>query len=85
MSRPRTVPTDHAAFADLPVTHVSLAAGMRAAVHVAGTLSRQRPPVVCIPGYQRNMSDFSAFAAYFAVLEAVPGRSCCFICRAVAG
>lgn len=69
MPRPRTVPSDHVAFVDLPVRHVTLEAGVRAAVHVAGTLSRQRLPVVCIPGYQRNMSDFTAFAAHFRRLD----------------
>ena len=80
---PRTVPTDHPAFAPLPVTHVPLAAGIRAAVHVAGQLSSRRLPVVCLPGYQRNMSDFTEFAAYFrrvgdgdwpVVLLDLPGR-----------
>ena len=65
MARKRTVPADHPAFADLPVTYVTLAAGLRAAVHVAGNLSSRRLPVVCIPGYQRNMSDFADFAGYF--------------------
>jgi len=83
MARPRTIPDDHPAFADLPVFHVALAAGVRAAVHVSGTLTRRRLPVVCIPGYQRNMSDFTAFAAYFrrvddgdwpVVLLDLPGR-----------
>lgn len=83
MPRKRTVPADHAAFADLPITHVTLSAGVRAAVHVAGQLSSRRLPVVCIAGYQRNMSDFSAFAAYFrrvgggewpVVLIDLPGR-----------
>lgn len=83
MPRPRIVPDDHPAFAGLPVSHVTLAAGVRAAVHVAGTLSRHRLPVVCIAGHQRNMSDFSAFAAYFrrvgggawpVVLIDLPGR-----------
>ncbi|WP_186767196.1 alpha/beta fold hydrolase [Devosia ginsengisoli] len=80
---PRTVPADHPAFAPLPVTHVPLAAGIRAAVHVAGQLSSRRLPVVCLPGYQRNMSDFTEFAAYFrrvgggdwpVVLLDLPGR-----------
>lgn len=79
----RFVPPDHAAFADLNVTMVTLAVGLRAAVHVSGTLSSRRLPVVCIPGYQRNMSDFSDFAAYFrragggewpVVLLDLPGR-----------
>lgn len=83
MARPRTVPEDHPAFAPLPVTYVSLAAGVRAAVHVAGQLSSRRLPVVCIAGYQRNMSDFTDFAGMFrrvgggdwpVVLMDLPGR-----------
>lgn len=80
---PRTLPADHPAFVPLPVTHVPLAAGLRAAVHVAGQLSSRRLPVVGIPGYQRNMSDFTEFAAYFrrigggdwpVILLDLPGR-----------
>lgn len=83
MARPRSIPADHAAFVELPVTHVTLAAGLRAAVHVAGRLSSRRLPVICIPGYQRNMSDFTEFAGYFrrvgggewpVVLIDLPGR-----------
>ena len=80
---PRKIHADHSAFADLPVNYVSLAAGLRAAVHVSGRLSSQRVPVVCIPGYHRNISDFTEFAAYFprasggewpVVLIDLPGR-----------
>lgn len=83
MPRRRTVPADHAAFAGLPAQLVALAGGLHAAVHVAGTLTSHRLPVVCLPGYQRNMSDFSAFAGYFqrmsggewpVVLVDLPGR-----------
>ena len=83
MPRPRTIPADHPPFAPLPVTHVTLGARLRAAVHVTGTLSSERLPVVCIPGYQRNMSDFTEFAGYFrrmgrgewpVVLLDLPGR-----------
>ena len=65
------------------MNYVSLAAGLRAAVHVSGRLSSQRVPVVCIPGYHRNISDFTEFAAYFprasggewpVVLIDLPGR-----------
>lgn len=83
MARKRIVPPDHPAFADMPAAMVTLAAGVRAAVHVAGSLSSRRLPVVCIPGYQRNMSDFTDFASYFrragggewpVVLIDLPGR-----------
>ncbi|KKC39641.1 hypothetical protein WH87_05670 [Devosia epidermidihirudinis] len=83
MPRPRTVPAEHPAFADLPVTHVALGSGLRAAVHVSGHLTGRRLPIVCIPGYQRNMSDFLAFATHLRragggdwpiVLIDLPGR-----------
>lgn len=71
MLRKRTVPADHAPFAKLPVTYVALEGRLRAAVHVAGRLTQSRLPVICIPGYNRNMSDFSEFAGYF---QHVAGR-----------
>ncbi|RYG27272.1 MAG: alpha/beta fold hydrolase, partial [Burkholderiales bacterium] len=83
MPRSRTIPADHSAFSPLPATPVSLAGGVRAMVHVAGQLGGKRLPVVCIPGYQRNMSDFSTFVQFFArssggdwpvVLVDLPGR-----------
>ncbi|MET3925797.1 alpha/beta hydrolase [Devosia sp. 2618] len=83
MPKPRFVPADHPAFADLPVRYVTLSAGVRAAVHVAGQLSSGRVPVICLPGYQRNMADFTEFVTYFrrvngggwpVVLIDLPGR-----------
>ena len=84
MPRKRKIPVDHPPFVDLPVQMVTLAGGdLQAAVHVSGTLSSRRVPVVCIPGYQRNMTDFSEFDAYFqrvgggkwpVVLIDLPGR-----------
>lgn len=82
--RRRTVPTDHPAFAGLPVQHITMQDGRtRAAVHLRGTFRTGRLPVVCVPGYQRNMSDFSVFAETFRrlgpgdwplVLVDLPGR-----------
>ncbi|HTM77653.1 MAG TPA: alpha/beta hydrolase [Devosia sp.] len=84
MPRQRKIPPDYPAFAPLPVQMVTLGDGrLQAAVHVSGVLTSKRMPVVCIPGYQRNMSDFSEFAAYFQrvgggqwplVLIDLPGR-----------
>ena len=56
-----------------------LASRLRAMVHVTGRLSQQHLPVVCIPGYQRNMSDFTGFVQGFGrawplVLIDLPGR-----------
>ena len=80
----RHIPTDHPPFAALPVRMVTLADGrLQAAVKVSGTLSSRRVPVVCIAGYQRNMTDFTDFDAYFqrigggnwpVVLIDLPGR-----------
>jgi pimeloyl-ACP methyl ester carboxylesterase len=84
LQRPRTTPEDHAAFAGLSVRHILLSdARTRAAVHVRGTFAPGRMPLVCIPGYHRNMSDFAAFLSYFGrlrpndwpiVLIDLPGR-----------
>jgi len=84
MARKRLVPPEHPAFATLPVRMITIDKGnVRAAVHISGVLSQRRLPVVCVPGYQRNMSDFSAFADYFqrvgggkwpVVLVDLPGR-----------
>ncbi len=83
-SRPRTVPADHAAFADLPVRHIVMQDGhTRAAVHLRGKFGAGRLPLVCIPGYHRNMSDFAALAGSLShlhpsdwpiVLIDLPGR-----------
>ena len=59
----RSVPADHPPFAALPVRFVTVGgAEERLAVHVAGRLADDRLPVVCLPGYTRNMSDFTEFA-----------------------
>lgn len=65
MPRSRTFPPDHPTFAALPVAPVVLAGGMRAMVHVSGEWSRGTLPLVCVPGYQRNMTDFAQFVQYF--------------------
>ncbi|KKB09215.1 alpha/beta hydrolase [Devosia chinhatensis] len=84
LQRPRTVPANHPPFAGLPVHHIVTQDGRtRAAVHVRGAFIQARMPLVCLAGYQRNMSDFAAFADYFRrlgpsdwplVLIDLPGR-----------
>jgi pimeloyl-ACP methyl ester carboxylesterase len=65
-SRPRTPPDDYRSFAALPVTRYTVGPANEAmAVHVAGHLGIGRIPLVCVPGYQRNMSDFADFANHF--------------------
>lgn len=66
LSQQRTVPEDCRAFSSLPVTRFSVGpAGESMAVHVAGRLGNSRIPLLCIAGYQRNMSDFAEFAQHF--------------------
>lgn len=58
----RPIPTDHPPFAALPVTMVTVGnAGSQIAVHVAGRLGPDRVPVICVPGYNRNMVDYAPF------------------------
>lgn len=62
----RTVPPDHPAFLTLPIREIAVGpAAERMAVHVAGRLTGERLPIVCLPGYQRNMSDFTDFIGLF--------------------
>jgi pimeloyl-ACP methyl ester carboxylesterase len=62
MARPRHIPDDHKVFVSLPVTEVTVGnAGEHLAVHVAGTLRANTTPIVCVAGYNRNMSDWSGF------------------------
>ena len=58
----RPLPEDHAAFAALPVTMLTIgAAGSEIAVHVAGRPGPDRLPVICVAGYNRNMVDYGPF------------------------
>ena len=62
----RTVPAGHPAFASLPVRLIAVEdAREHMAVHVAGELRSGRTPLLCLAGYQRNMSDFSDFIGLF--------------------
>ncbi|WP_162236103.1 alpha/beta hydrolase [Devosia sp. Leaf64] len=84
MARKRVIPADHKPFAAFPVRLIETrAAGVHAAVHVSGSFSNTAMPLVCLPGLQRNMSDFTDFASYFnrasdnaraLVLIDLPGR-----------
>jgi len=61
MARP--IPPDHPPFTALPVRFVTVAgANERLAVHIAGRLGVGRTPLLCLPGYTRNMTDFTEFA-----------------------
>ena len=62
MAKARSVPSDHAPLAGLPVRSVTVgSAGEQVAVHVGGQLGPDRIPVVCVAGYNRNMADYRDF------------------------
>ncbi|MCF1742254.1 alpha/beta fold hydrolase [Paradevosia shaoguanensis] len=62
----RNYPPDHPPFAALPVRTITIGTGAdQMAVHISGRLSSRRVPVICVPGYQRNMTDFTDFIRYF--------------------
>jgi pimeloyl-ACP methyl ester carboxylesterase len=59
----RDIAFDHPPFAALPTDLVTVGRrGETVAVHVAGRLSSERVPVICLAGYTRNMADFADFA-----------------------
>ena len=62
----RSVPPDHPTFQSLAVREIAVGpAAERMAVHVTGRPGIGRPSVVCVPGYQRNMTDFAEFVGLF--------------------
>ncbi len=66
MLRKKTPPAPHDAFSALPVRTLNCAGpGLAMAAHLSGRLDDLRTPLVCLPGYCRNMSDFGAFVEQF--------------------
>ncbi|MDR3471747.1 MAG: alpha/beta hydrolase [Devosia sp.] len=62
MVKPASVSAEPSAFREHAVRMVTLGhRGEQMAVHVAGRLASDRTPLLCIPGYNRNMADFAAF------------------------
>jgi pimeloyl-ACP methyl ester carboxylesterase len=62
----RSIPEDYRAFAGLPVTHYCVGpASESIAVHVSGRMGAGRTPLLCVPGYHRNMADFADFVQHF--------------------
>lgn len=61
MFKRATAQPDAPVFSDLPVRRIACGpASAQVAVHIHGTLDDAAAPVVCIPGYVRNMADFAA-------------------------
>ncbi|MDB5506465.1 MAG: Pimeloyl-ACP methyl ester carboxylesterase [Devosia sp.] len=66
MAAKRFLNPTHGAFAALPVRHVMLTRpGQELAVHRSGRFGTGVPPIVCVAGYHRNMTDFTEFKALF--------------------
>lgn len=66
MPKSRFVPLDIDAFKTLGVRMVTVAGGdAEVALHLSGSLCSTKLPLVCVPGYQRNMSDFLDFLPHF--------------------
>lgn len=64
-------------FADLPIRRVASGpASAQIAVHIHGMLDDATVPVLCIPGYVRNMADFAALPA---TVNQAPDTSFAFI------
>ncbi|WP_332714904.1 alpha/beta fold hydrolase [Pelagibacterium mangrovi] len=62
---------------DLPVRMVTCGwAGVQIAVHIHGTLTDETVPVICIPGYLRNMADFADLPA---AVNQLPGTGFAFV------
>ena len=56
------IPSDLPVFAGLPVRQIRFGGGLSCAVHVSGKIGKDSLPVICVPGYVRNMTDFTSFA-----------------------
>ena len=65
-------PHDYPPFADLPVQYITVGAASRQlAVHVSGHFTVDQPPIVCVPGFIRNMSDFGDFMRHYRQIASV--------------
>ncbi len=66
MTRRVLPPDDYELFAKIPVRHITAgAAGARIAVHLSGRLDDRRTPLICIPGFCRNMLGYADFIPLF--------------------
>lgn len=66
MAKNRKYPPDHPPFAALPVRTITIGAGSdQMAFHMSGRLGGRRVPVICVPGFHRNMTDYADFLQYF--------------------
>lgn len=61
MRRRRLPDQSYSAYQSLPASRVRLSAAQWLAVHQSGDWRPDLTPVVCLPGYIRNMSDFADF------------------------
>lgn len=77
MFKRATPKLEHAPFSQLPVRHLRCGPhGVGLAVRIVGEISDDVAPVVILPGYIRNMTDFAALSE---ALKRIPGTDFCFI------
>lgn len=84
MFKRATPKLEHPPFSALPVHYIRAgSSGTRIAFHIHGALSDATMPIICLPGYVRNMLDFAALPAtinrlpdteFTFVLVDLPGR-----------
>ncbi len=65
-------PADYPPFATLPVRYISGGnAARRLAVYVSGRFTVNQPPLICVPGFSRNMTDFTDFIRHYRTTASV--------------
>lgn len=65
-SNAQTPPADYPPFAELPVRHICGSSGKRQlAVHFSGRFALDRMPLICLPGFNRNILDYTDFLSYY--------------------
>lgn len=71
MKRPLP-PVDHPPFLALPVQFITVGkAEHRLAVHVSGHFTVDKPPLICVPGFIRNMVDFTDFVRHYRLMASI--------------
>lgn len=66
MPRYAPPPDDYEPFAALPVRYITSGdAAHTFAVHVSGRFTVEQPPLICVAGFHRNMTDFTDFIRHY--------------------
>ena len=71
MNRPLP-PDNYTPFGSLPVRYVTCGnAERRLAIHVSGRFTVDQPPIVCVSGFVRNMTDFDNFMRQYRLVASI--------------